>query len=85
MLRLHSCVASLVVVRRGSSLAVVQGLLIVVASLVEEPRALGYKGTVVAVRGLSSRSSWVLEHGINGACTPHITVELLNSTYKLHI
>lgn len=35
---------SLVVVRRGSSLASVQWLLIAVASLIEEPRALGRKG-----------------------------------------
>ena len=36
--------ASLVVMRRGSSLAAVQGLLIAVASLVEEPQAQGCKG-----------------------------------------
>ena len=36
------------------------------------------------VRGLRSCSFWVLEHRINscGACAPHITAELLHSTYN---
>ena len=45
VLGLHSCVDfSLVVMRRGPSLVAVQGLLTAVASLVEEPRALGCEG-----------------------------------------
>lgn len=45
VLGLHSCVDfSLVVMKRGSSLVVVQGLLIAVASLVEEPQALRCEG-----------------------------------------
>ena len=49
----------------GATLAVVSGLLIVVASLVVEHRLKGTQASVVGVHGLSSCGSWVLEHRCN--------------------
>ena len=51
----------------GATLAVVSGLLIVVASLVVEHRLKGTQASVVGVHGLSSCGSWVLEHRL-GSC-----------------
>ena len=55
---------SLVAASRGYSLVLVQGLLIVVASLVEH-RLQNVPASVGAVQGLSGCSSWALKHRLN--------------------
>ena len=47
----------------------VHGLLIVVASLVAEPRALGAQASVVVARGLSSCGLRALEHRLSSCGT----------------
>ena len=56
---------SLVAASRGYSLVVVCGLLIVVASVVAEQRLYSAQASVVAACGLSSCSSWALEHRLS--------------------
>ena len=58
-------VASYSLVVASYSLVVVHGLRIVLASLVAEHRLQGMQASVVAARGLSSYSSWGLEHRLN--------------------
>ena len=65
MLGLHCCVGfSLVRACGGYSLVSVHGLLIAVASLIEECEALGMWASVVAAHGLSCYSSPALEHSL---------------------
>ena len=58
------CRLSLVAASRGYSLVVVCGLLIVVASVAEQ-RLCSAQASVVAACGLSSCSSWALEHRLS--------------------
>ena len=50
---------------RGLLFVVVRGLLIVMASLVVEARALGAQASVVAARRLSSCGLWALERRLS--------------------
>ena len=50
---------------RGLLFVAVQGLLIAVASLVVEHRALGAQASVVVARGLSNCGSWALERRLS--------------------
>ena len=52
-------------VRRGCSLAVVQGLLTAVASLVPEHRLEGAQASVLSARGLTSCDSQAPEHRLS--------------------
>ena len=60
---------SLVVASRAYSMVAVCWLLIAVASLVAEHGILGAQASVVVVHGLSSCSSWSLEHRLNSCGT----------------
>ena len=63
MLGLHCCVGfSLVRACGGYALVALHGLLIAVASLIEEHGALGMRASVVAAHALSCCSSRALEH-----------------------
>ena len=65
VLSIHCCAdLSLVVVSGGYSPVVLHGLLIAVASLVVERGLWGVRASFVA-HGLSSCSSWSLEHKLN--------------------
>ena len=65
MLGFHCCAGlSLVVLREGCSLVVVRGLLVVVASLVEDG-PYGTQASVVTVHGLRSCGSQTLEHRLS--------------------
>ena len=56
---------SLVAESRSSSLVAVCGLLVALASLVEEHWLYGMRAAVLVARGLSRRSSRALEHRLN--------------------
>ena len=56
---------SLVVASGNYSLVMVCGLFTVVASLIAEHRFKRMRTSVVATHGLSSCSSWALEHRLN--------------------
>ena len=72
---------SLVAVRRGHSLVVVHGLLIVVAPHVAEHGLQGLGASVVAARGLSGCGSWALEHRFNSLVHSHMALfQLRDST-----
>ena len=61
---------SLAVASRGYSMVAVWWLLIAVTSLVAEHGLLGAQASAVVVHGLSSCSSWSLEHRLNSCGTP---------------